>query len=400
MSLTWHIFRKDLYRLRWVILLLVVCGISVLALATIEAGLDAEGHMPFYMAASAFGLVFAPVTSFGLVMGIQDDDPVVAVDAFWMTRPIEGWRLLAAKGIALVVVSVIPIAVDLPFWALHGFGPSLLGAAVLKTLAIQAFIALLALPFAIVSANGSRFVMNVMIGGASFIGLSLLFSLFVPTTGYGSAPAVAVLQSRSVVMLSIWALAAAAMALNQYCRRATRTSVIILAAACVIGLFVSERWNGTVGSSKRPRSHDAANPVTLVVAAEAGAKVETEGFELKIIEIIPNDPRGGVAVEVSESAPDVELGIKEAAEPLSSEHYLLVNRTDGRRMTGEVTRNPEELGAPGLRYFRTSLLFRPDKDLAGNVPPNIATWLKNADLIKDVAPTPNTGSSTTPDLKS
>jgi hypothetical protein len=392
MSLTWHILRKDLYRLRWVVLLLVVCVASHLALAAIESGLDVVGHMPFYMASWTFGFVFAPVISFGLVMGVQDDDPVAGGDAFWMTRPIEGWRLLAAKTAALALLCAVPVAVDLPFWALHGFGPALFGDAILNRLTVQVYITLFALPFAIISPNGSRFVMNVMIAGASFIGLTLVYRLCASFDDNTMLTA-AVLQSRTFLMLSIWAIAAVAMGLNQYCRRATRTTMAILVSAFLAILFVSERWNGTIGSSSaESRTADARPPVTLIVPAEAGSRVVTEGFEMKIIEIIPNDPRGGVAVELSESAPDLTLWTVVPPAPLSSEHYLLVNRTDGRRMTGEVTRNPEELGAAGLRYFRTSLLFRPNTDLAGNVPANIATWLRDADLIKSMAPAPGTSS--------
>jgi hypothetical protein len=105
-----------------------------------------------------------------------------------------------------------------------------------------------------------------------------------------------------------------------------------------------------------------------------------------VIEVVPNDPRGGVAMELSESAPDLHLQSDGAAAPPTAEHYVLVNRVDGRRMVGEVIRNPEELDAPAVRFFRTFLLFRPDRDLAGNVPTNIALWLRDSDLIKSNAP--------------
>ena len=110
MNLTLHIAIKDFYRLRWALLLWVVAIASELALASIQATLDIEGHVPFYMAAWTFGNIFIPVISFGLVMGLQDDDPVTEGDAFWMTRPITGARLLSAKALVLGLLCLIPVS--------------------------------------------------------------------------------------------------------------------------------------------------------------------------------------------------------------------------------------------------------------------------------------------------
>ncbi len=147
------------------ILLWVVCVAGELALAAIQVGLDAEGHQLFFMASWTFGNVFVPVIGFGLVMGLQDDDPVTDGDAFWMTRPITGGRLLSAKALVLVLFRLVPVAVTIPFWMSHDFSMDILTRSSVQVLWRQALISLLALPFAVISSSGANFVKNTLVGG-------------------------------------------------------------------------------------------------------------------------------------------------------------------------------------------------------------------------------------------
>lgn len=383
MSLTWHIVRKDLLRLRWVLLLWVVAIVAQLCLATIQSSLDEKGHVLFYAAAWTFGSIFVPVIGFGLVMGLQDDDPVAATDAFWITRPITGGRLLGAKALALALLCLVPVFVDAPFWVIHDFGPQLLGRAAVRTLTLQAFIAMLAVPFAIISANGSRFVMNVMLGGAILVALMLLYGLLGP--GSPRPDSETARLSRALILVLIWTAAIVALAFNQYCRRRLRLSIAILAGAVAVGFAVS-RWSNA-DFAHTPSYRDPANPQDpLVLGAGEGAAIVRDGFTMRIVSITPNDPHG-VVIEVSESAPETAgvnargPGDRTGADP-NSERYRLTNRDDGRSMAAQVARSQEELHAGSLRYFRTTLVFDPFKELAGNVPANMATWVKGADLVK------------------
>jgi hypothetical protein len=384
MSLTLHIALKDVYRLRWVLLLWVVAIASELALASIQATVDVEGHVPFYMAAWTFGEIFVPVIGYGLVMGLQDDDPVTEGDAFWMTRPITGGRLLSAKVLVLVLFCFVPVLVCIPFWLSHNFGLSLIGHSSAQVLWRQILISLLAVPFAVVSSSGGKFVTNTLIGAVALLGLALLYRLFDGSSLPGATGPVHIQRGRFI--LAIWMIASAAIALNQYHRRRTRLSATILVAA-VIACFAISKWWDRSGTLPTVSVAPVALPPQMTeVAAREGAQVALDGRTMRIISIIPNYS-GTILVEVSESEPDGASefpgslgGAVEA--PSAKEHYLLVNQDDGRAMSADATRNPEELHAGRLRYFRTTLVFKPSRDLAGEVPTNMAPWLQGAVLVK------------------
>jgi hypothetical protein len=386
MSLTWHIARKDIYRLRWIVLLWVVVLVSEMALASIEAGLDADVHTPFYMAAWTFGYVFAPVIAFGLVMAVQDDDPVTQADAFWMTRPIAGARLLCAKALVLVLFCLLPVVVTLPFWLAHDFGIRAIGRAAVEILWSQLLITAAAVPFAALSASGSKFILNIGIGTLALVLLGIALHLSEPSEP-SHAPD-SVLVSRAWIILCIWVVASAATVLNQYLGRRTRRSVLILAAAAAFG-FAAARWPGAEGppaSAALPDDRPKSAPAKAEVTARAGDAVTRGGRSIKVISVTPDFTRG-LVVEISESEPDRSAGFPQAladSEPSrrATERYLLVSQDDGRAMTAEAIRGPEELRAARLRYFRTTLVFKPDRDLAGNLPTNVVKWAQNALLIK------------------
>ena len=384
MNLTLHIALKDLYRLRWVLLLWVVAIAGELALASIQATLDVEGHVPFYMAAWTLGNLFIPLIGYGLVMGLQDDDPVTEGDAFWMTRPITGARLLSAKALVLGLLCFVPVLVCVPFWLSHNFGLALLGRSSAEALWGQMLISLLAVPLAVVSSSGARFVTNTLIGAVTLLGLALLYRLLSGSGPSGiSGPA---LVHRGWLILAVWLVASAAMALNQYCRRQTKFSAAILAAAVAACFALSKGWYPGGPFPTEPEKPRAARPEMTEVAVRGGASVALRGRSLRVMSVIP-DFSGRVVVEVSESEPDVNRAFpwslaKEPVAPSAQEHYLLVSQDDGRAMTGTAARNPEVLHAGGLRYFRTTLSFNPAKDLSGQVPTNMAPWLEGAVLIK------------------
>ena len=384
MSLTWHIVRKDITRLRWVILLWVVALAGEMTLASLQATLDVEGHTLFYMAAWTFGNVFIPVIGYGLVMRLQDDDPVTEGDSFWMTRPITGGRLLSAKALLLALLCLLPAVISVPFWLGHDFGLGALRQSSLHVLWRQVLISLLAVPFAVISSSGAKFVTNTLVGMVAVLGLWLLYRL---VAGGGPTPIPdPVLVSRGWLILAIWVFAAGAAALNQYYRHRTRRSVALLVTAAFACLAVSLWWDRGVPAALAAGTARRAEPVLIEVAARAGAHISRDGHTVRIISVIPDFSRT-IVLEVSESEPESSAtypaSLSENPDaPHPQEHYLLVSQDDGRAMTAEVTRNPEELHADRVRYFRSTLVFNPYRDLPGNVPSNMAPWIAGAVLVK------------------
>ncbi len=386
MSLTLHIAFKDVYRLRWALLLWVVAIASELALGSIQATLDVEGHVPFYMAAWTFGNVFIPVISYGLVMGLQDDDPVTEGDAFWMTRPITGGRLLSAKALVLVLLCFVPVLVCVPFWLGHNFGLALLGRSSAQVLWRQVLISLIAVPFAVVSSSGGKFVTNTLIGAVALLGLALLYRLL-EGSGLPGTPG-PILVTRGWGILAVWLIASAAIALNQYHRRRTKLSATILAAAMISCFGISKWWNLSGTFPTASVTPQVSPPQMTEVAFREGAQITLDGRTIRILSFIP-DFSHTIVVEVSESEPDATSGFpwslgEVAGASSAQEHYLLVSQEDGRAMTAVSARNPEDLHAGRLRYFRTTLVFNPSRDLHGEVPTNMAPWLEGAVLVKVV----------------
>jgi hypothetical protein len=504
MSLTWHIVRKDLYRLRWVLLLWVVAIAARLVFASIQSSLDGEGSIPFQRAAWAFGMIFVPVIGFSLVMGVQDDDPVSDADAFWVTRPISGGRLLSAKAIVLAALCAVPALVTAPYWLSHGYSLTQIRRAAELTTEWQVAITLLAVPFAAISPNGTRFVGNVLVGGGVFLLVGLAFRLI----GIGQATATSdgVLVSRIWMDCMIGAAASVTAMLMQHFTRQTRYSMAILIAAGVGIFLISGLWSRNIASGptetnplpideptlsfesatisrtapKTPggemdfradfevaglREGDVAVPTTVahriewanrpalevdsppasddlatacwfaalgegrnstiqsdvrippgidasllgaatrysavihgdiwrprVVAMVRPVLGETSsrgGMTLKVGDVMPNDPRGILAIWLSESTPRLSLS---AAEMLAGEkppadfrwYYFLVNPRDGRSLIASASPSGDPLNSATVGYFRTELDFQflPEQAWKRNVPPDIVSWIKDATLVK------------------
>ncbi len=130
MNLTWHIVRKDLRRLfgpwaGW----LVLVGLGTVWIRLV--GWDGANR-EITAATSWIGGVgwMAQVLGFGifalqgaLVGALVLDDRTTGSDAWWMTRPVSGGRLLAAKLITAALLFVVaPVAVSLALSAVGDVG--------------------------------------------------------------------------------------------------------------------------------------------------------------------------------------------------------------------------------------------------------------------------------------
>jgi hypothetical protein len=329
MSLTWNIVRKDVYRLRWALVLWFVALTARGAFSGIQALLDDEGSYPFARGAWLFGTVFCPVIAFGLVMAAQSDDPVADADAFWITRPISGGRLLAAKSVLLALMLLLPVIVVAPLWISHGFSLHQLFHAALATSGTQAATMAIAVPFAVISPDVSRFVVNVLVAGVVIAVLWLAYQFF--DLGRFVPQSEGIAESRVTVVASIWVAAALVMALAQYFARSAKFAKGVLASAVILGFSASMFWPwdfGPAGSPGRsnpdPTSETADHELEMkcwdvalgsapggglmqpeVVArlsAAAGTASSHNGAILRIVEVITNaPPPSEIAMSLTES---------------------------------------------------------------------------------------------------
>jgi hypothetical protein len=182
MNLTWHIVKKDLRRLLvplalWALLLLVQIFIGVRLLHGDGDNLEWFGRMSLY------GYLFFAldlVVSYVLVAMLIHEDPLTGSQEFWLTRPISGGRLLAAKSLgAVLMFGVLPVAIWLPWWLASGYGWPEVAAAIFETLVLKWVVIIPASLLAALTANFSRYLtwtlatILLLVLGSALVGMSL-----------------------------------------------------------------------------------------------------------------------------------------------------------------------------------------------------------------------------------
>jgi hypothetical protein len=155
MRLIWHMVRKDLRTLRFAAVLLAVAVATKLAVGFWMLRDPASAQRTLFdqilvMANVAIGLEMA-VTWIATALLVRSDTPI-GTTAFWMSRPISGGRLLAAKLFAAgVVFAGVPVLVTLPWWLMNGFGLREVWLAALETALWQTLVVVPAMGVAVLT---------------------------------------------------------------------------------------------------------------------------------------------------------------------------------------------------------------------------------------------------------
>src|SRR5439155_25164007 len=99
MSHVLHVFKKDVRRLRWVIIAWIAVFVARLIFKTAGAELSFDAmRLQFVVGNVSELLLFSEILLLALIVsGLVHDEPLVGADAFWLTRPIGARTLLAAK---------------------------------------------------------------------------------------------------------------------------------------------------------------------------------------------------------------------------------------------------------------------------------------------------------------
>ncbi|HEY4246670.1 MAG TPA: hypothetical protein VGM64_07420 [Lacunisphaera sp.] len=409
MKPVWHIVRKDLFRLRWILLLWVMVLIAALGLAAIQAGLDDGTYFPFWIAASAMIVGVLPLIAFGLVMGLLHDDPVAEIDAFWITRPIAGGELLLAKLTALMVLAFVPVLIWIPFWLNYDYSWSQIVQASGQTIRMNFLPVMLALPFAVISSSASKFVMNVMVGAGVLLLLVLLFQL---GNSREEAPVVpALLESKAWLIAGLWFVTVLVVTLNQFLRRQTRQSIAMLAIAVAAGFSIAKWWRWKLDGLQPASAEPATAPTEpgpdapvisveiagetkrMVVMAEvpltAGASSFRHGRMLKIQSVL-RDFTGELQVTFSEATPQLSGTFRDLlpgspGSPVEPNYYFIINRAAGGVFAVTPIHSGYNLDVATLRFSHATISARPELNWQGKPTANLATWLQDAVLVK-VAP--------------
>ena len=162
MNLVWHIVKKDFTRLRLPLLLWTCVQLGQIAFSErmfSSASLDGEWFNGQW--ALLVGLTFLELTvCYIMVAALVLEDPLVGTQMFWVTRPVSGGRLLAAKLVGAAVFFILwPVLVGLPWWLYCGFGLHDIGPAAVQTMELKAVIVVPVLMLAALTGQSSRFLL-------------------------------------------------------------------------------------------------------------------------------------------------------------------------------------------------------------------------------------------------
>jgi hypothetical protein len=122
---TRHIVRKDLRRLRWLLVLWGVLLAGRVAFAAFRGAID-EAAVSEFALLQLSGMMGTLETILLALIAAQlvQDEPLVGLNAFWLTRPYSWRALLAAKlAIAAVAFVLLTLVADLATMTLFGAGP-------------------------------------------------------------------------------------------------------------------------------------------------------------------------------------------------------------------------------------------------------------------------------------
>jgi len=244
MNLLWHIVGKDARRLRWPLAawagLIVVQWLIGLWMVA-HSGFDLE-QAKGLAALHPILLGAQLISAYLMVAWLVHEDLVVGIRSHWMTLPISGWRLCAAKLTALVLFFwVLPCVLTLPWWLSCGFGLSEICWAALLTVALHAVVTLPALPVAVLTDNWTRFITwSLVLVLAVVTGAILMMATVGAESGSVSG---GIRLSRVLLVLGIWFVTIAAVTAHQFLTRRTGRSIGMVATGVVGAVVVLGGWS-------------------------------------------------------------------------------------------------------------------------------------------------------------
>jgi len=111
MNIITHVFKKDVIRLRylmlvWLLLIIVQMALGIFGHKLAAEALELQMILPLLMKLIGFLQGLMMIVAIPLII---QDDSVVGTTAFWYTRPILRKSLLLSKSLAMLTVLVLPL---------------------------------------------------------------------------------------------------------------------------------------------------------------------------------------------------------------------------------------------------------------------------------------------------
>lgn len=292
MKLVWHIVKKDFRRLwgplaLWTLLLIAKGEVGVRALAS-----DGGEERVFYFSLCENTLVvLGVIVNLLLVAALVQEDALVGTGMFWVTRPISGGRLLAAKLLgAALMFGVLPVVAAVRWWLVCGYGLPEMEQATVGIADGQIVTVGSALVLAALTKNISQFlawVVGLSVGVVGWIAwLGPNFPWPQREVSWG------VSETREVLMVALVVIGGAVVITHQFVtRRLVRTRLLaevvvgLIAVASMLPWDFSRRW---IGAPYNPARAEGISVEVTRVKLEPTATVEIafrgvpDGFGVRV----------------------------------------------------------------------------------------------------------------------
>jgi hypothetical protein len=242
MHLIWHIVRKDLRRLLpWLALLIG-------AMLARYFNFYAPGYVPehndlsaLWQRAGIINDILLGLSLFATALAaatLVHDDAVIGDRTFWLTRPISGGRLLAAKTLTFTLALVVlPLVIQLGWWLFQRYSFADIAAQFPPMFARQAGTAFAAFCFALLTRNLGSFILTTLITTFAIVaahGVLVEQWLKLPsrTDDY----------NRTILELILALAVLPALIVYQYLTRRTRHTLVLFGGLVALCLSIHAAW--------------------------------------------------------------------------------------------------------------------------------------------------------------
>lgn len=387
MRLVWHIVKKDFRRLwaplsAWALLLAARGEVGVRVLR--GDGMAGDGMFYFRIANTTL-LWLDAVVCVLLIAALVHEDALVGSRTFWVTRPIGGGRLLAAKLVgAALMFGAVPMVVAVRWWVACGYGGAEMARAALAVADAQAGIVFGALTLAALTKTMSQFLGWALGLGGAAIGWGLAATAIAELTH----PEVTrgVIETRGVLMMGALLVGGASVIGAQFFTR--RREWAIRVAVATVGLLAgiqASGWDFSKGWARVAESEEKEEE-KLELALRAGESVRRAGFGVWIKRVEWSE--GECRVSLVESRPDWTgygwwrpsvASLFERGNGLATE-FSLVNREQGEAVKVRGNRSSRSLLVGTQEIAWLTLKCTVPRDAAERETGAWPRWLEGATL--------------------
>jgi hypothetical protein len=242
MNLTWHVFAKDFARMKAAVIgWLGLMALKILFYAFVSGVIGAP-NVPWLIRLGqgpelAIRICVEPLIAFVLVGWMVFEDPIAGTDGFWVTRPISGTRLLAAKALGATLLFVLlPIVINVPWWLSCGFGAAQVARAAIPVAAEYSAIVVVGIGVASATTSFQRYFLWTIAGIAGLGVVHLMASVFMRSgLGFQSTQEMGtgLALTRALILLACILLVSVEIAAHQFLSRHFRRSLPIIVAVTI-----------------------------------------------------------------------------------------------------------------------------------------------------------------------